>query len=734
MDLLRFVLLNTNPGLAALVAALLGVLLVLSVSGAVRETDETTALELALIFMRRALIIILCVSLPLFAACIWLVAYKVYGYDWVKANSYMGLWAGEMQKAVGDLWWSFLVLLITPFFIRTLILRWVKPMISNWARQFRVKQSGDSLSDIRIEVGRVKPMDFNPRDHYREGFMLLGLDENREPIYMEDAVFRKNHLKVLGPSQTGKGVQLGVLLDQAIWKGWGAWFIDPKPDDFIPDIMREGCERYNRPAPVTLDLNGVGPGAYGPFIHGTRRERRERVVKAFTMADTGQTADFYKRLERQVLDTLMPLWDGTLTQLESLLKGKHPLITDSQRSWIMQNSGSLQSNTAEFMQLDTMRANEDESFNVSRELEAGSVVHIRSNMKDTIVRRATVALLDEIVQVALRKPLKHPIFLVVDECRFVVSDTLADALATVLSKNINMALAYQSINDLLNLPDKSLNAESIKTGIETNTQITLSYRANDADTAEWVSSLTGSAHKTVTKMEKVEVNRAGAEVWGNERSVGQVEENYITENQLLALPPRVCALVRPNVLSTLLYTCWIQLKEQRGMPLRGSVAPSPAQTAAISTSVSTAPVAVKPAAPGVTAAAIVADPFGDSGDSQSDPFASVDQETAGDPFELNPNDSGDDPFANAAPSDEAFIDEVADDYNAPQDDPFATPPAEQKGKKGSGKSKLSASELAAIEQAASGIINTKNKPVRPVQDAPAKPSVDLSSLDEIEGI
>lgn len=744
MEILRYILLNTNPGLTALFSLLIGVLLVLSVTGAVRETDETTALEVFFVWLRRTIIILLTVSLPMFIAGLYVFAYVTYHNNWPAANQFMDLWFGEFKAAIKDLWWSLLVVLALPMFIRTVMLRFVRPAFSNWARKFRVKQSGDALSDIRIEVGKIKAKDFDPRPFYLPGKMFLGLDENATPIYMDDEVFLKNHKKVIGPSQTGKGVVLGVLLDQAIMKGWGAWFVDQKPDDFICDIMRESCERHGRKAPQYLDLNGVGPGAYAPFAHGTPRERRERVVKAYSMADTGTAADYYKRLERKVLDYIMPYWDGSLRHLDALLRGKHPEINDAKRNWIRENSGSLDSNTSEFMQLETLLATPEESFNVSDALLGADVVYIRSNMKDTIVRKGCIALLDEVVQVTLRNKLPTPVFVVLDEIKFIVSDTLADALATILSKGMNMALTYQAITDLLNLPDKSLNAESIRGGIDTNTQVTLSYRANDFETAKWVSDQTGLGQKTVTKMEKVDVNKAGAEMWGEERSVGQVEENYITTNQLLSLPPRVSALIRPNTLSTLLYTCWIPVKEPQGMPGRKSVLPQAPKVVAIDSDAVAAteseddPFALK------QSSADDADPFAamNETDTSEDPFTSASESEATVESFASTNDEGEevDPFehtvANARDDDFSTI-EVDDQA----EDPFAamaaalpepeTPVNSSKGKKGA----LSAEEQEKIQQALSGILKSPaSKPKESEGQTKAKPAVDLSSIDNIEGI
>lgn len=716
MEILRFILLNTNPGLTTVFCVLIGVLLLLAVTGAVKESDDATVMDLAFLYVRRCTMILLCACGPLLVVGLYIYAYAVYGYDGDRATQFMQLWYGEFRKSIEDLWWCFLVVLSAPMFLRMIMLRWVRPKINSWLRKFRVQASGDALSDIRIDMDKLKAKDFNPQDFYREGQMFLGLDDTGEGIYMADELFRKNHSKVIGPSQTGKGIMLGVLLDQAIMKGWGAWFVDQKPDDFIYDIMRESCERHGRPAPLVLDLNGVGPGSYGPFIGGTRRERRERVVKTFGMADNGTNADFFKRDERKVLDYLMPLWDGTLGQLAKLVKGNHPEINEQMQMWVKTKNGSIESNVSEFMQLDTLRATVEESFKVEEALRSGAVVYVRSNINDTIVRKACIALLDELVQIALKKPLAHPTYLVLDEIRFIVSQTLADALATVLSKNVFMALTYQALTDLLNLPDKTLNAQSIKGGIDINTQITLTYRANDFETAEWLASLTGKAQKTVTKMEKVEVNKGGAEVWGDERSVGQVEETTVTTNQLLALPARVSALIRPNHLAVIIYTCWINVKEFKGLPPRNPAQP-PTPQAII------APVAATALTPSSEVAED--DPFASSVAATDDPFASLENHTEDDPFAALAS-AEDDPFSSidtndiTGPSDDQFAQTTADD-----DEQFTPEPLPQKP---AGKAKLTADQLAAIE--AAGLAITSPRPPKPKPAAP----VDLSSLDDIEGI
>lgn len=583
LDFLRAALIYADPWGIVIPGLMVGLLFLLSHSGAVRHTEETTALAMAIVLIRRG-ILILFVTLPMIAS-IGLVVMARYNLGSEGSDAYIDLLTDHLIAALKALWWALALLIVLPSACRVAWMRWARPELSAWWRQMRVRQSGDALSDIRTEVSALSAMTFNPRDYYAEGKMFLGLDEDGIPVYLPDEVFQKNHLKVVGPTQVGKGVLLGVLQDQVIMKGWGLWTDDRKPDDFWLDIIQESCERWNRPPPLILDLNGIGPGMYGPFIAGALRDRRERVVKAFSLADTGSTGDYYKKNERAVLDFIMPFWDGSLAHLDMILSGHEPNVPVEKMKWIKETSDHLRANLSEFAQLETLMATAESSFNVEAALRSGAVVYVRSSLEDTVVKKAFMALLDEVVQCTRREPLPVHTFLALDEVRFSASNMLANALATVLSKRLNMALGYQGRNDLLNLEDRSVNAPAVQTGIENNTQVTISYRANGMETAEWISEMTGTVQKTVARMERVEMNHAGAEEWSGERTMAQVEETYISPNRLLALPSRIAVLIQPNELAKTIFTCWIGVERKRGMPPRiagASSIPAGAQAGAAS--------------------------------------------------------------------------------------------------------------------------------------------------------
>lgn len=561
-EILRYTLENIDPYILLIITGLLSISAFITFSGTVEKKDKS-AFDYTVIHLKKVSFVLAILIIVVGVAIIFTIASRTLGLK--TAMEYMGLLWGKVKSFISDwtMWPGLISIMVLPSLIKLLHHRMIKPRFSSWVRKWRVKQMNDSISDIRTEITKLEPKDFDPRKYFKDGFMFMGLDENDSPIYIDDENFKKNHSKVLGPSQTGKGVMQGVLIAQAIKKGWGAWFNDLKPDDFIYSIMVQSCKEYGREPPIVVDLTGFHESIkYAPFENGTDAERIARVTKALRISDSGGTADYYMANNRKILYKIFPLWDGTLKQLSKLLEGKHPAIDDNLRLMIQEKAENLSTRVMEWCQQPALHPQKGQGFNVKNALMNNRVVYVLGSMSDPFVRAANIALIDEIVQVAKREELPGHTFIDADECRFIATDLLADSLATLLSKKVSMAIAYQARNDMKNLTDKTLNAESIQNGIETNTQLMICHRAEDDDTAEWVCEKTGTIAKTLTKLESVETNEWGAEEWEGKRMVGQVEDYLITLNQVKALPPRICVIARPGVLATICYTCFIPLNEK----------------------------------------------------------------------------------------------------------------------------------------------------------------------------
>jgi len=111
-----------------------------------------------------------------------------------------------------------------------------------------------------------------------------------------------------------------------------------------------------------------------------------------------------------------------------------------------------------------------------------------------------------------------------------------------------------------------VNPRYINQNINVNCQLKLVYGGKDFPTAEWVSKMSGTINKAVTRLEKTDVSDFGGEKWEDHRTIANVNENLISTNQILSLPPQVACLIQPNQLATLAYTSFITVKNTEALP------------------------------------------------------------------------------------------------------------------------------------------------------------------------
>jgi len=556
---------NIDPWLSIILCSILFTLAILG-THPIRITDEKGLFSVCLIWVRRTTIIAFAFFIVFTPILTFLLSLMVF-----ETSKFAYLLAGECLNEIKSNWWVYLGCFFIPMLWRWAINRHLPTFISTLKRKYALRVSKDSLSDIRTEVSKIKTKVYEVEKYFKDGFFFIGLDDKEKPIYVSDEEFKKNNIKCIGPSQTGKGVLQQVLISQAIIKGWNVIFIDQKPDDFIPDVMRETCEKQNRKL-VKLDLTGETKGTYCPFSGGTERERYFRFVNVAGLNDTGSDGDFYKGAERAAISEIIPHWDGSIKTLDDFISGRDKSLIDKigeyKANKHLESLNKVKSQITEWKYLKPVNAKSGRGFNVERTLKENGVAIIRGSVSDKTIIKFTKAIIDEITSTVLRlgknnKP-AHT-FLVIDEARFIISDEIAKALATMLSKGCSTMINYQSVLDTENLDDKNLNAKSVSQTINVNTNYTICYRAKDPETAEWLSEQTGTIQKSVARMENVERNRHGGEVWSEFKSLNNVEETLIHSNLAMSLPNQVAIFLMPNELAKICFTSWITVNEQLGM-------------------------------------------------------------------------------------------------------------------------------------------------------------------------
>jgi type IV secretory pathway TraG/TraD family ATPase VirD4 len=198
-------------------------------------------------------------------------------------------------------------------------------------------------------------------------------------------------------------------------------------------------------------------------------------------------------------------------------------------------------------------------------LRAGAAIYIRGSLDDPTVKRAAQVLISEIIQESRRlvSERTHHLTLAIDELKFMISQEISDALATIAGFDVNMILLHQSIKDLRSPEDRSLNVQALESGVLVNCQVKLMYRASDPETAEWASKLSGTKIIRTTKSQKVEHNRYGGEKYQSERMIHDLEVPVISPNEMLSLSPRVGVFFVPERLAHVLFTCFVSANLQR---------------------------------------------------------------------------------------------------------------------------------------------------------------------------
>ncbi len=474
-------------------------------------------------------------------------------------------WVLDMSS---QYWMAPLSGLVSGVFLNMIWHRYLEPYMSNISRRFRVNQAEDKLSDIRTEAKSHTAKNFVPEHYFKDGYYFLGLDGSNQPIYVEAKKFEETHAGYFGPTGFGKGVLAGVVLTQAIRRGNMVVMVDPKDDDNLPYILQNEAKKAGRQF-VYLDLNNEGKGAWHPFKGGTPRDRRTRMIAAFGLEKGGTNADVYKSKERGYVDDLLAATDGSIRDMLEATKK----FTDGD------SLSSLRDGLREWSQISTfMPPKKKDGHSIEKSILNNAVVYIRGSTGDGVVRAATKAYISEFMQEAKRLKNQRTTHITTffDELRFVISNEIVDALATIRTFKVNMNLATQSIGDLLNIQDATINGPALKQSFEINCQLKFLYNAGDKDTAEWGEAMSGTKMLRIARNERTETNRWGGEKWDKMRSFDNQEAPNMHRNVLLSLPPRVAIFYMPGTVATVIFTCWVSADksfaswEKRKLPAEDS--------------------------------------------------------------------------------------------------------------------------------------------------------------------
>lgn len=562
-----------NYGFTAIFTMLL-ILIFLGISPVREERIERTG-ELALAKLRKFLMVMIFLLTVIFSMILWYVfkgseigvfEYLVYKFNQNKYPIALFTAGVIVLKIVYYRWWRV----------------WWSDFKKKWVHEIKTEK----LSDITDTIGKYIAPKFNPLkyiDLNKGIFVGLELDKQNafktkyKPVYLSIDDYKECHKEIIGASRSGKGVSASVIAYQKILLGWGLFYIDPKPDKFIPRILNKACKEAGKKLFI-IDLVEGKKGQYAPFRGGKINDIKARVKQVFKIRRTGGDADFYKGQEINLIDEALTqtnrgvekiyqhlklgrIQPDVATGIEDVFKELNdieqiachngPILKDKQKSKILYPAQP--------------RNRAPGGISISRAIMESSVVYIRGDTVDVNIRNLVKLVLTEITQEVKRLyPYREDnhVSIDMDEGKFVMSEILSDSMATIAGFGCDMTVQYQALEDIETSIEKDIDMKALAAALHINTQIKLIHGGMAPRTAEYLMEQSGKRVKKITAMDRVSRKELGGEEWQGERMVRDQEENFLTENDFLAMGKFTYALLQRNVLSKICYSSFIDVEDE----------------------------------------------------------------------------------------------------------------------------------------------------------------------------
>jgi type IV secretion system protein VirD4 len=408
---------------------------------------------------------------------------------------------------------------------------------------------------------------FNPLDYLEQQKHFLGRDHfSHQPLYNQESI----HTQIVAPTRAGKGVFIGVKVVEALRENRGLIIVDPKEDDFLPQVISEELERQNRLDDLHI-LNW--PNNFGYTVFSSYDTIEEATKKLITMLnlienDDELGASFYRKNERILLSKMIRLFfesekllniklERTLVNLSRFLKqfihdlhADYEFIKEQEKSKPNQDKleklskryfnptllnqldmhynqvailESLQFSISEFEPIAIHN-----QFELSHALTDGKVLYIKSDMLDEIALKFLKFVIVDIIQQAKKFKTQTNCLVVLDELSFYPTQILSAGLATAAGFGIKFILSYQS--------EAQMRDENLRIAIKDNCQTKIYYKTSDDTTLKYIELLSGL--ELVSQITKQ----------GNETTIRQLQEPHMNITRLRALPrSRVAILIEENL-------------------------------------------------------------------------------------------------------------------------------------------------------------------------------------------
>lgn len=409
-------------------------------------------------------------------------------------------------------------------------------------------------TDVR-EISKFLPSQIGAYDPQRfikpERGLFIGLDEKRQPVYIDYEESKIQHALLTGRTRSGKGVAAQIIIPQQVARGEYVVVLDPKGDAWMPHSFKAACDAAGVPYHF-LDLRQSAPAQCNPFQGCDAETLENMLVGGFSLTEKGEAADFYRLADRKAARQCAA-WLASNPGATA-----RDVLAALGNDWVKDGSAEAPAFHAymqEMADLDSVNARSG-GVDISAGEKTGGVLYIVGDMiNPRIIRMQRMALLRLLFLAKNRKVIdKEPrtISVFADEFKVHISRPFMTSLGASAGWGLHCILAFQSLQDLADCP-ADLDKDMVRGGVMENCAIQLSYAIKDPDTALWLSTSTGTI-LVDDESRTVQKNVALTETVHGERRISMAERPLIDTNMFMNLPKSCGVLAMPGTLARFAYT------------------------------------------------------------------------------------------------------------------------------------------------------------------------------------
>ncbi len=345
------------------------------------------------------------------------------------------------------------------------------------------------LNDVHTQAQRlaalVKPYELTDAHFNRRVF--VGMTEGKWkpiPVYLPPELVRKNHISLIGASGTGKTKLIGLILGQMLHEGDATVVFDPKDDEFLAGVLFLQAKKLDRPV-IFINLR-EGIPQINPFSGTSLAERELLLQSALQLDPSGDPAvDFHRAEDREACGTLVGTDQKNI--MDYVASGASMKeVTGRTNFWRA---------LRDLARLKAFHTNEGPD--LAAVIQAGGLIYVVGDTDDLRVMAAQRLLLTRVLQIIKQRERQGAtqVSLLLDEFKYMISNSALRALGTIRDRRCNLLLAYQSYGDLADCG--ALPPKAVLGAARGNTTLKFVFKLEDAATAAEFSSIAGAESITV---------------------------------------------------------------------------------------------------------------------------------------------------------------------------------------------------------------------------------------------